>query len=573
MKLATGFGHRRRTLGKLGERLLAAGVISDDQLRQALEFQKQNGGFVGEVLVSLGFVTAGAMKPYLEEATGFPFVEISEEEIDPDVYHQFSEAMVVARRALPYREVDGSIYVAMADPLNLTIVDEFKAATDKPIVPCLAFSGELDEVIKRAYDVRYKTRTLLEEIAPVGEAEVDATANLLDQAEQAPIVRLVKNIITSAVSLGASDIHIEPQGNNIRVRYRIDGIMYEQMTFPVAHHAACVSRLKILAGMDIGERRRPQDGRFTTEVESGKAYDVRLSLMPTAHGEKACMRLLEKANSLARVDKIGLFPDQRSVFEKFIKRPHGLVLVTGPTGSGKTTTLYAALQSINDSTKNINTVEDPIEYTLPGINQLQVNQKLGVNFATGLRTLVRQDPDVILVGEIRDAETAEIAVQAALTGHLVLSTLHTNDAAGALIRLQNMGVEPFLISSSVVGVLAQRLARMLCPHCVTTYAPSREEAAALGLDFDGPSPLPQLARARGCKRCGNRGTRGRTAIIEILPMSDELRRLVLTSDSGDVLNRQAVKEGFISMRQRAVQRVLEHAISFEEMIRVFAELE
>lgn len=574
MKTAIGFRPRKKTLGKLGERLLADGLIADDKLRTALEQQRKQGGFLGETLVNLGFLRSAQLKPYLEDITGFPFVEISEVEVDPDVYTQFPEALVTSRQALPFREEDGHIYLAMVDPLNLAILDEFKATTDKSIVPCLALGNDLNDVIRRIYDVRHKTRSLLDEIAPTTDLESnDLAAGLLDQAEQAPIVRLVKNIILGAITVSASDIHIEPQEGNVRVRYRIDGVLYEQMTFPFIHHSAVVSRLKILAGMDIGERRRPQDGRFSTNIEGQSPFDVRMSIMPTVYGEKACLRLLEKSNSFARLDKLGLFPDQRAAFEKFIHHPYGLVLVTGPTGCGKTTTLYAALQSISDTTVNVNTIEDPVEYRLAGVNQMQVNNKVGVTFANGLRSLVRQDPDIIFVGEIRDGETAEIAVQAALTGHLVLSTLHTNDAAGALVRLQHMGVEPFLISSSVVGVVAQRLARTLCIYCRETYEASAAEMVALGLPQDAGGIRPTLARPKGCKRCGGRGTKGRTAIIEIMPMSDAIRSLVLSSASGHEIAAQATLEGFSTMRQAAARKALELVIAPEELTRIFAEAE
>lgn len=552
--------------------MLTDGLISDDQLRQALERQRQSGGFLGEILATFGFVEAGKIKPYLEEITGFPFVEITEEEIDMDVVSLFPEAIVTARKALPYQQRDGKILVAMVDPLNLGAVDALKSLTDLAIVPHLALESDLMTVIKRAYDVRHKTQQLLNEMGSVDGLEADASLDgLPEEAAQAPIVRLVTSIISGAVSARASDIHIEPQESSVRVRYRIDGIMYEQMTVPRNHHAACISRLKILSGLDISERRRPQDGRFTTAADTGEGYDVRLSIMPTVHGEKACMRLLEKSNKLARVEKLGFLPEQRTVFEKFIKRPHGLVLVTGPTGSGKTTTLYAALQMINNPSLNINTVEDPVEYKLGGINQMQVNPKIGVTFAGGLRTLVRQDPDVILVGEIRDGETAEIAVQAALTGHLVLSTLHTNDAAGALVRLQNMGVERFLVSSAVVGIVAQRLLRLLCPHCRESYTPTLHEAEAAGLPIGSSGDPPSVARARGCKRCGGLGTAGRTAATEIMPMTDKLRELVLAGASAQAMADQAIAEGLVTMRQAAIRKTMDLTVSIPEVMRVFAE--
>jgi type IV pilus assembly protein PilB len=564
---------QRFLLGRLGERLVKDGVLDDDQLRDAIQRQKQVGGFLGEIIVSMGFLTAGEIKPYLEEWTGFPFVDIVEEEIDRDLVALVPKATVVSRLALPYREHNGRVYVAMQDPLDIETIDEYRATLNKPIVACLALTADLNDAIKRSYDARDKVRNLIHEIGESTTTVIEdntAVDELIDQGQQAPIVRLVNSLVGGAVAAGASDIHLEPQEGGIRVRYRIDGVMYEQMTLPSNHLAACVSRLKIMGGLDIAERRRPQDGRFSTRDDTGREFDIRLSLMPTVYGEKACMRLLEKANALANIDKIGLLPAQRQLFERFIHRPHGLILVTGPTGSGKSTTLYAALQEINDSTKNINTVEDPVEYRLSGINQMQVNVKIGVTFASGLRTLVRQDPDVILVGEIRDKDTAEIAIQAALTGHLVLSTLHTNDAPGALVRLQNMGVEPFLVSSAILGIVGQRLLRSLCPFCRQEYTPHMDLCLAAGVPIvDGK--VPTMAKPAGCKRCGGRGTKGRSASLEILPMTEKMREMVLQRCSGQELTVQAISEGMMTMREVAVHKAMDLQVALDEIVRVFAQ--
>ncbi len=563
---------QRFLLGRMGERLVKDGVITEDQLHEAIQRQKQVGGFLGEIIVNMGFLAAAEIKPYLEEWTGFPFVDIVEEEIDRDIVQQVPKTTVVSRLALPYREQNGQVFVAMSDPLDIETIDEFRATLNKPIIAHLALTNDLNEVIKRSYDARDKVRNLIHEIGETTTTLIEENPDDEgdDQGQQAPIVRLVNSLVGGAVAAGASDIHLEPGEGSVRVRYRIDGVMYEQMTLPSNHLRACISRLKIMGGLDIAERRRPQDGRFSTRDDTGREFDIRLSLMPTVYGEKACMRLLEKANALAQVDKIGFFPTQRKLFESFIKRPHGLILVTGPTGSGKSTTLYAALQAINDSTININTIEDPVEYRLGGINQMQVNHKIGVTFAAGLRTLVRQDPDVILVGEIRDKETAEISIQAALTGHLVLSTLHTNDAPGALVRLQNMGVEPFLVSSAIIGIIGQRLLRNLCPFCRQEYVPDVDIAMAAGIPVtDGVAPM--MARPVGCKRCGGRGTKGRSATLEILPMTERLRGMVLERASGPELMVQAISEGMIPMRESAVRKALDFQISIDEIVRVFAQ--
>lgn len=565
------FKLKNQVMQRLGERLVADGMITPDQLTQALDRQKQTGEFIGECIIALGFTSSAKIGQALEDATGFPFIDLAELTVDLTIARAVPEAVARSRRILPFMEQEGAVYAAMVDPLNLVTVDQLRAIYSKPIVPCLAFAFDVEEAIRRTYDARHKALTVLEEIpkSSMGGLE-DSLEALIGQAQDAPIVRLVNSIVHGALVQSASDIHVEPREEDVRVRYRIDGLLYEQMTIPVHHLAAVTSRLKIMSNLDIAERRRPQDGRFATKDDAGNDYDVRLSIMPTVYGEKAVMRLLEKASGQKSTAKLGFFPDQQELFEKMIRRPHGIILVTGPTGSGKSTTLYCGLQQINDSSLNINTIEDPVEYKLKGVNQMQVNPKIGVTFANGLRTLVRQDPDVILVGEIRDFETAEIAVQAALTGHLVLSTLHTNDAPGALVRLQNMGVEPFLISSAVIGVLGQRLLRTICPGCKEIYKATDEAIEALGIANEVSGPV-HLARGNGCRRCGNRGTKGRTAVYEIMPISDSLRRLVLTRAAGAEIAAQAALDGMLTMRQAGMRKVLSHEVPAEEIVRVLAQ--
>lgn len=556
-------------LKRLGDRLLEDAVINEEQLKQGLARQMNTGEFLGEALVSLGYVTPSQVGPYMEEVTGFPFFDLSEQRIEDEVAQIIPESVCVSRRVIPFRVVKGRLHVAMVDPLNLSIVDEIRATIDQPVVPYLAFPNDVEEAIRRAFG-RTRTAAVLEEIRDdvPGSPAQESIEQLIGMAEDAPIVRLVNSVVTGAMAAGASDIHLEPQEDSVRVRYRIDGLLYEQMSLPPHVLAATMSRLKIMSNLDIAEKRRPQDGRFAIRDEQGKEYDVRISLMPTVYGEKSCMRLLEKRGSKGNIEKLGLLPNQREMFNKLIKRPHGILLVTGPTGSGKSTTLYAALQAINDPGININTVEDPVEYKLAGINQMQVNPRIGVTFAAGLRTLVRQDPDVILVGEIRDAETAEISVQAALTGHLVLSTLHTNDAPGALIRLQNMGVEPFLISSALIGVVAQRLLRTNCTGCLETEVLTPEVAETLGLE---PGQQYTVSRGVGCRRCGGRGTLGRTAVYEIMKMTDPLRDSVLNGAPASELFALAVKEGMQTLRQSALIKMLDHVVAPEEVLRVLSQ--
>ena len=498
---------------------------------------------------------------------GYPFIELTGLDIDMAVARTISERLARRRMILPFRVEGEVIEVAMADPLDLATLDELKARFRQQVRPFLSFSSDLTEAINRVFDVRHKAASALKDIPELAAISNELSVDdLVGLAEDAPIVRLVNSIIQGAITGGASDIHIEPQEDDVRVRYRLDGLLFDQMLIPRNHLAAVVSRIKIMSRLNIAERRRPQDGRFTALDEFEREFDFRVSVMPAIYGEKVVLRVLEKSNSLASLSKLGFFPDQQAEFEKMIHRPHGIVLVTGPTGSGKSTTLYASLQMINSPTMNINTIEDPVEYHLKGVNQIQVNPKIGVTFSTGLRTLVRQDPDVIMVGEIRDFETAEIAIQAALTGHLVLSTLHTNDAPGALVRLQNMGVEPFLISSAVLGVVGQRLVRTVCPGCRQQIEPSKEIREALDLGN------AKISRGAGCSRCGKRGMRGRSATYEIMPMTAPIRDMVLERRSGAELKELAVAEGMKTMRQVGRQKVIDGITTPEEIIRVlFAE--
>ena len=553
----------RRISRRLGDVLIADGIIDEHTLRQALERQKQTGQFLGEILVTQGFVKPTVIGGYLSQRTGFPFVDLSEEEIEMAIAREIPEAIARAKCVLPFAVAGRTVRVAFADPLNLATVDELTARLGKNVSPFLALRSDIDDAINRVYSVRHKAESVLGELP--GFEDYVPEEDLEAAAEDAPIVRLVNNIIEGAISSGASDIHLEPNEDNVRVRYRMDGLLHEQMIIPRNHAPATISRLKIMSHMDIAERRRPQDGRFSTKGADGKEYDVRVSVMNTVYGEKAVMRLLVKSASWAVLNKLGFYPEQLERFTSFVKRPHGIVLVTGPTGSGKSTTLHAALHEINDPALNINTVEDPVEYRVPGVNHIQVNPKIGVNFASGLRTLVRQDPDVIMVGEIRDPETAEIAIQAALTGHLVLSTLHTNDAPGALVRLQHMGVEPFLIASSVVGVVGQRLLRNVCPDCKKMVPATFEQIEAFDLNPDTP---PMLPHGQGCRRCAKRGLKGRTAVYEVMAMSDPLRDGVLSKASGETLREIAMNEGMLTMRQSGIKRMLEGKTTPEEIFRV-----
>jgi type IV pilus assembly protein PilB len=552
----------------LGEMLVSQGLINELQLRQALDQQRNTGEFLGEILVGLGFIRPMDLGPYLEKATGFSFVNLADYPIDMELARSVPEDLSRRKLLLAFGRQDNAVHVAMVDPLNLAVTDDLQARLGRPVMPFLALAGDLAEAINRVYDVKHKAQSVLSEIATTPSTDVDLTVDeLVGIGEEAPIVRLVHGVLQAAVSAGTSDIHIEPHENLVKVRFRQDGLLCDQMTYPRNHLAAVVSRIKVMARLNIAERRRPQDGKFVYKDEDGNDYDMRVSILPLIYGEKVVMRVLPKASAFADMDRLGFSVKQRDTFEKFIHRPYGIVLVTGPTGSGKSTTLFAALNRINGPTLNINTIEDPVEYNLPGINQMQVNEQIGVSFAAGLRTLVRQDPDVIMVGEIRDLVTAEVAIQAALTGHLVFSTLHTNDAPGAMIRLQNMGVEPFLLSSAMIGVIGQRLMRTVCSNCKEWRPATKPEVEALKLPLKDGRP-PDVAQGRGCPKCGGRGMKGRTGVYEMMPMSDPLRSMVLKRVSGAELRAQAISEGMTTMRESGVRKVLEGVTTPEEVVRV-----
>jgi type IV pilus assembly protein PilB len=556
-------------MGQIGQKLLADGVISEAQLEAALERKRQSGAFLGEVLIEMGLVSSKAIGQILAEAINVPYVDLTEVTVEPTAISLVSEQYQRRHRVVPYKTEARRLYVAMSDPLNVMIIDDLHLMTGLKVVPMLALNSEIQDAFGRVYTVKNAAESVLKEIETAEQATEQAELSvdqLVDLAEDAPIIRLVNSIIAGGVNGNASDIHIEPQEKNVRVRYRMDGILYEQMTIPPHHHPAVVSRLKIMSHLNIAERRRPQDGRIVFNSE-GLAFDLRVSTMPTIYGEKIVMRILDKSGISVPLEKLGFFPEQLELWNSFLGRPHGMILVTGPTGSGKSTTLYASLNKINDVSRNIITVEDPVEYNLAGISQMQANTKIGLTFAAGLRTIVRQDPDVIMVGEIRDTETAEISVQAALTGHLVFSTLHTNDAPGALVRLQNMGVEGFLITSAVIGVVGQRLLRKICAACAEPEEPNPALLRALGIN-DIQAAQGNFRRGRGCPKCGGRGYRGRAAAYEVMKVSDQLRDAVLRNVGGMPLKEIAIADGMSTMRESGIRKVLEGETTIDEVARV-----
>lgn len=554
---------------RLGDALIQAGLLTPKQLSGALEIQRTVGQRLGQVLVQQGLVQDLDVARAVADQLGLPFLPESDLRLDPSVARLVPE--VVARRllALPIREEQGKLLVGMVDPYNVFALDEIRALVGRPVQPAVLTERALESALRSLYaldEISAVPREAREsgDAASPSEAEPGAFV-LQDQAADAPAVKLVNGILQRALDERASDVHWEPLEDGTRVRFRVDGVLHEVAAPPRTLHAAVVSRLKVMAQLDIAERRLPQDGRF--QVRQGiRDIDCRVSTLPTVHGEKVAIRLLDRSQGLLQLEQIGFRPETLAAYRGLIRRPYGLVLVTGPTGSGKTTTLMATLAQLNAPEQNIITVEDPVEYHLSGVNQVQVNPRAGLTFATGLRSILRQDPNIIMVGEIRDRDTAEIAVRAALTGHLVFSTLHTNDAAGAVTRLADMGVEPFLLASAVSGVLAQRLARRLCPQCREPYTMEPGSPARAGAPLpDGPV---RLYRARGCPHCQGTGYRGRLPFFELMPVTEPIRDLVAKGAPASALAAAARAEGMDTLLYDGLARALSGETSLDEVRRV-----
>ncbi|HBT46826.1 MAG TPA: type II secretion system protein GspE [Peptococcaceae bacterium] len=556
---------------KLGDLLVEAGMITREQLEQALKEQRRSGERLGKILTRLGLVTEKDILEVLEFQLGIPKVVLQDYNLDPEVVRLVPEALARRHLAIPIRRDGNRLLVAMADPLNLTALDDLRLATGLEIMPAIASEREIEAALSRFWQGAGVTQALaeVEEMAATAAALPPRDAFDLDEVnragmDNAPAVRLVNRIILQAVHSRASDIHIEPQEKDIRVRFRVDGLLRDVLHLPTGILNTLVSRIKIMGGMDIAERRLPQDGRFQVTVER-RSIDLRVSTMPTVYGEKVVLRILDKSTMLLPLDGLGFLPASRQIYETLIRSAYGMILITGPTGSGKTTTLYATLNALSSPEKNIITIEDPVEYLLPGINQVRVNPKAGLDFASGLRAILRQDPDIIMVGEIRDRETADIAVRAATTGHLVFSTLHTNDAAGAVTRLLDMGVEPFLVNSSLIGVVAQRLARLICHNCRETYQPGPEDPAYTFIqDRQGLT----FYRGRGCPQCNYTGYRGRTAIQEVLVMTEDIRALVAEKAPSHEIKKAAVAAGMVTLREDGLEKASQGLTTIEEVMRV-----
>ncbi|MDP9192601.1 MAG: type IV-A pilus assembly ATPase PilB [Acidobacteriota bacterium] len=564
---------------RLGELLTKASLISQDQLKEALRVQKETGGKLGETLIKLGFVSEEDITECLSQQFGVPSINLQHFEIDSGVIKLIPGDVARKYNILPVNKTGATITIAMADPTNVFAMDDIKFMTGYNVEPVVA--SELG--IKAAIDSYYGTTSSLElkkvmedlqtqESADLEvleeEEEMDVSA-LADSAEEAPVVKLCNLILTDAIKRGASDIHIEPYEKEYRVRFRIDGILYEIMNPPLKLKDAMTSRMKILAKLDISEKRLPQDGRIKLKIkleDKNKELDFRVSVLPTLFGEKIVMRLLDKDNLMLDMRKLGFEPESLARFEEAIFKPWGMVLVTGPTGSGKTNTLYSALSKVNSPEVNIMTAEDPVEFNLPGINQVQMKEQIGLNFAATLRSFLRQDPNIILVGEIRDFETAEIAIKAALTGHLVLSTLHTNDAPSTINRLMNMGIEPFLVATATQLIAAQRLVRRICGNCKETVDMTHQAIANLGYKKEEVGTFP-IYKGRGCEKCNNTGYKGRVGLVEVMQIDDDIRDLILAGGTAIDIKKKAIENGMITLRRSGLIKIMNGVTTVEEVVR------
>ena len=565
--------------GRLGELLVRENLITLQQLQKAQEEQRKTGGRLGFNLTRLGYIEESELTQFLSKQYGVPSINLSEFEIDPEVIKLVPQEVAEKHQVIPVNRAGASLIVAMADPSNIFAIDDLKFLTGYNIEVVVASDGAIRESIDKYYTTEKGGNELnYEEVmAEFDEDEIevgkdDDSANVVDlerSAEDAPVVKLVNLVLIDAIKKGASDIHIEPYEKDFRVRYRIDGVLYEMMKPPLKLKAAMTSRLKIMSQLDIAERRLPQDGRIKLKLGKGREMDYRVSCLPTLFGEKIVLRLLDKGNLQLDMTKLGFEAKPLALFKSAIKRPYGMVLVTGPTGSGKTTSLYSALSELNKSTVNISTAEDPVEYNLHGINQVQMNDEIGLNFAAALRSFLRQDPDIIMVGEIRDFETAEIAVKAALTGHLVLSTLHTNDAPSTVTRLLNMGIEPFLVTASVNLIMAQRLARRICAECKTPI--DVPESALVDIQVK-PQDIGtfQVFKGQGCSTCSETGYKGRVAVYEVMDFAEELKEFVINGASAAEIKSEAIRLGMQTLRMAAVNKFKEGMTSIEEVTRVSA---
>ncbi|TNF84268.1 MAG: type IV-A pilus assembly ATPase PilB [Acidobacteria bacterium] len=566
-------------LSRIGELLVKAGKITQEQLQDALTAQQKEGGRLGTHLVKLGFIEDEELVEFLSQRYGVPAINLSEVEVDEGIIKVIPPDVARKYTIIPVSKAGAKLTIAMVDPTNVFAMDDIKFMTGYNVEPVVASDSSLRKAIDDYYGSTHsiELKKVMEDLADPDEADLEVLddeeeldlENIQAQSEEAPVVRLVNIILTDAIKRAASDIHIEPYEKEYRVRYRIDGILYEVMRPPLKLREAITSRVKIMARLDIAEKRLPQDGRIKIKTRFAgrvKDLDYRVSVLPTIFGEKVVLRLLDKDNLMLDMTKLGFETESLRNFEQAIFRPYGMVLVTGPTGSGKTQTLYSAISRINSPETNIMTAEDPVEFNLVGINQVQMKEQIGLNFAAALRSFLRQDPNIILVGEVRDFETAEVAIKAALTGHLVLSTLHTNDAPSSINRLMNMGIEPFLVASSVHLIVAQRLVRRICNNCKEPLEIPPQALENIGFAKEEIKTL-KLFKGKGCERCTGTGYRGRLGLFEVMAIDEELRELILSGASAAELRDKAKENGMITLRLSGLQKIRDGATTIEEVMR------
>ncbi|MFZ5353584.1 MAG: GspE/PulE family protein [Bacillota bacterium] len=553
---------------RLGDLLVEAGLITSEQLSYILQRQKATGKKIGELLIDEGVIQEKQIIEVLEFQLGIPHMDLEKYYIDPEIPKLINENLARRHMLIPVRKERDKLIVAMADPLNIFARDDVQIATGMEVEPVISTRNDITNAIDQYYG-KQRAEQAIEEFKKQYDVENlnELDDETLNEINNAPVVRLVNSIISQAVKTKASDIHIEPYDDNIRVRFRIDGELQEIMTPAKSAHSAIVTRIKIMGKMNIAEKRLPQDGRVETVVD-GKEIDLRISILPTVYGEKIVIRLLDRSQFLATKKQLGFSDENLAIFDKLIKSPNGIILVTGPTGSGKSTTLYAVLKELNKVTENIVTVEDPVEYKLEGINQVQVNTKAGLTFASGLRAILRQDPDVIMIGEIRDTETAQISVRAAITGHLVLSTMHTNDAPSTIIRLIDMGIEPYLVANSIVGVVAQRLVRKICENCKKPVELTEMEKHILGVTEN-----IKVFKGTGCSSCSNTGYKGRTSVHEVMLVNKHMRMLIDQRANMDEIRRIAMEQGMLTLKENCKQLIFNGITTVDELVKVAYSLE
>ena len=566
---------------RIGEMLVSAGLINEDQLKDALRRQKEEGGKLGSLLVRFGYIEEEDLTAHLSQQYGVPAINLSSFEIDESIFKLIPSETARKYELIPINRTGATLTLAMVDPTNVFAMDDIKFMTGYNVEPVIASELAILEAIENYYQSTsaIELKRVMDDLTAQSavddmevlddDEDVDVSSDDLDAAEEAPVIKLVNLIFSDALKRGASDIHLEPYEKEYRVRFRIDGVLYESMRPPLKLRDAIISRIKIMAKLDISERRLPQDGRIKAKMKMQgkiKELDFRVSCLPTLYGEKVVLRLLDKDNLMLDMTRLGFEKASLKRFERNIVKPYGIILVTGPTGSGKTNTLYSAISRLNSPETNIMTAEDPVEFNLNGINQVQMKDQIGLNFASTLRAFLRQDPNIILVGEIRDFETAEIAIKAALTGHLVLSTLHTNDAPSTINRLMNMGIEPFLVSTSLNLICAQRLIRRICAECKTEITSVPQALVEIGFSQEEAESV-QLYRGEGCLTCNNTGYKGRVGLYEVLEATDEIKELVLCGASAVEIKQKAMEEGMISLRHSGLQKIRDGVTTVEEVLR------